>query len=104
MIYSSARRFPASALALVLPLLLTGSAFAAAASPVAASDASQAPSGAEELVAVARESLLADLRRAYPGLTRIEAALTGRPAARVPTGAELSVMPERHTLTAHQRV
>jgi flagella basal body P-ring formation protein FlgA len=37
-------------------------------------------------------------------LTRIEAIQTGRPAARVPAGAELSVLPEGHALTAHQRV
>lgn len=85
-------------------LLLSVSAFAAAGGAVAAPDSSQGSADIEELVAVARQSLLTDLRQAYPGVTRIEAALTGRPAARVPAGAELSILPERHTLTAHQRV
>ena len=84
-----------------LTLLLPVSGFAAALTALPLSTLSPET---QEMVALARESLLTDLRQARPDLTHIDVALVGRPVVRVPVGAELSVLPGGHALATHERV
>jgi flagella basal body P-ring formation protein FlgA len=63
-----------------------------------------APEGGQELIAVAREALLADLRQEHPDLSRIELTPAAHPVAPVPAGAELSAVLPRHALAARECV
>jgi flagella basal body P-ring formation protein FlgA len=84
-------RKTATALLELLLLCASGTALGASRDP---------PAGGQELIAVAREALLTDLRQGHPDLSRIEVTPTAHPAAPVPAGAELSAILPRHALAA----
>jgi flagella basal body P-ring formation protein FlgA len=88
-------RRTATALLGLLPLCDTGTAL---------SSSRGAPERGQELIAVAREALLADLRQEHPDLSRFEVAPTAHPVAPLPAGAELSAVVPGHALAAHECV